>query len=48
MRYVNLLGYAAIPLAFLVHFRLGAGASWEPIATFFLAILGIEFFYLPA
>jgi Ca2+:H+ antiporter len=41
MRYLNLLGYLAIPLAYLVHFWLGKGASWEPKATFLLAALGV-------
>ena len=41
MRYLNLLGYVAIPIAFLVHFWLGKGKSWEPTATFALAALGV-------
>jgi Ca2+:H+ antiporter len=41
MRYLNILGYVAIPLAYAVHLWLGAGKSWEPIATFFLAALGV-------
>ena len=41
MKYLNYLGYAAIPLAFLVHFYLGKGAGWEPTATFCLAGLGV-------
>jgi Ca2+:H+ antiporter len=41
MRYLNLLGYIAIPLAYAVHLWLGAGKTWEPIATFFLAALGV-------
>src|SRR3954452_9521563 len=41
MRYVNYLGYAAIPIAFLVHYLIGAGKSWEPTATFVLASLGV-------
>src|SRR4051812_34920275 len=40
MHYLNLAGYLAIPLAFLVHW-LGHGKSWEPIATFVLAALGV-------
>src|SRR5215212_5321379 len=41
MRYVNYLGYAAIPIAFLVHYVLGHGKSWEPTVTFILASLGV-------
>ena len=41
MRYVNYIGYAAIPIAYLVHFFIGHGKSWEPIATFIFASLGI-------
>ena len=41
MRYLNLLGYVAIPFAFLVHFWLGKGKPWEPTATFVLAALGV-------
>jgi Ca2+:H+ antiporter len=41
MRYLNLLGYLAIPFAFLVHFWLGKGKPWEPTATFVLAALGV-------
>jgi Ca2+:H+ antiporter len=41
MRYLNLAGYVAIPLAYLVHFWLGQGAGWEPVATFVLASLGV-------
>jgi Ca2+:H+ antiporter len=46
MRYLNLAGYIAIPIAYLVHYWLGrdeAGnhASWEPIVTFILAALGV-------
>src|SRR5215217_2819483 len=41
MRYLNLAGYIAIPLAFLVHFWLGKDKPWEPIATFSLAALGV-------
>lgn len=40
MRYLNYAGYAAIPAAYLVHF-LGKGSSWEPMATFLLAALGV-------
>src|SRR4051794_6935339 len=41
MHYLNLAGYVAIPLAFLVHFWIGHGKSWEPTATFVLAALGV-------
>src|SRR5213596_3646639 len=41
MRYLNFLGYVAIPLAYLVHFWLGRGAAWEPKVTFILAALGV-------
>lgn len=40
MRYVNLVGYASIALAFLVHYLAG-GRSWEPVATFVLAGIGV-------
>jgi Ca2+:H+ antiporter len=40
MHKINLLGYIAIPVAFLVHF-LAKGKSWEPVATFSLAALGV-------
>ena len=46
MRYVDYLGYAFLPLAFLVHLWLGVGAdghhkSWEPTVTFLLAAVSI-------
>jgi Ca2+:H+ antiporter len=41
MRYLNWAGYVAIPLAYLVHYKLGLGQSWEPIVTFALAALGV-------
>ena len=41
MRYVNIAGYIAIPLAFLVHFWLAKGKSWEPTLTFVLAAAGV-------
>jgi Ca2+:H+ antiporter len=41
MRYVNYLGYAALPLAFLVHYLIGHGKSWEPTVTFLLAALAV-------
>src|SRR5205823_2832479 len=40
MRYLNILGYVAIPLAYLVH-SVGHGKSWEPVTTFLLAALGV-------
>jgi Ca2+:H+ antiporter len=41
MRYLNLAGYIAIPIAYLVHLWLGKGHPWEPSATFSLAALGV-------
>jgi len=41
MHKINILGYIAIPLAFVMHYWLGHGKSWEPIATFSLAALGV-------
>ena len=41
MRYLNILGYVAIPLAYLVHYWVGHGKSWEPVTTFVLAALGV-------
>src|SRR5438128_1534817 len=46
MRFINIAGYIAIPLAFVVHYLLGThedhpGKPWEPIATFILAALGV-------
>src|SRR5437763_1470785 len=42
MRYINYVGYACIPLAYLVHSPwLGRGKDWEPVATFILAALGV-------
>lgn len=40
MRYLNIAGYIAIPLAYVIHFAFG-GQRWEPIATFALAALGV-------
>src|SRR4051812_26788228 len=40
MRYLNILGYVAIPLAYLVHW-VGRGKSWEPVTTFLLAAIGV-------
>src|SRR5262245_52222385 len=41
MRYLNLAGYIAIPLAYAVHLWIGKDKSWEPIVTFILAALGV-------
>jgi Ca2+:H+ antiporter len=41
MRYANILGYIAIPLAFAVHYWLGKGKPWEPTLTFILAAAGV-------
>src|SRR4051812_42314376 len=41
MRYLNLAGYLAIPLAYAVHLWLGKGKAWEPGTTFALAALGV-------
>ncbi len=42
MYYLNLTGYLAIPIAYFVHFWFrDSGASWEPVATFVLAALGV-------
>jgi Ca2+:H+ antiporter len=41
MRYLNLAGYLAIPLAYAVHYWLARGQTWEPAATFSLAALGV-------
>src|SRR5436305_1887708 len=41
MRYVNYLGYAALPFAFLVHYWIGHAKSWEPTVTFLLAALAV-------
>lgn len=41
MRYLNLAGYVAIPLAYAVHYWIGAGKGWEPLTTFLLAALGV-------
>jgi Ca2+:H+ antiporter len=41
MRYLNLAGYIAIPIAYAVHFWIGKGQSWEPIVTFILAAMGV-------
>ena len=41
MRYLNLAGYIAIPIAYLVHLWIGKGHSWEPPTTFALAALGV-------
>ncbi|HEY7090707.1 MAG TPA: calcium/proton exchanger [Tepidisphaeraceae bacterium] len=41
MRYLNIAGYIAIPLAYLVHLWIGRGQAWEPTVTFILAALGV-------
>src|SRR4051812_26348537 len=41
MRYLNILGYVCIPLAFVVHYFVGKDKGWEPQATFILAALGV-------
>lgn len=41
MHKINILGYLAIPLAFVMHLWLGKGKEWEPIASFALAALGV-------
>jgi Ca2+:H+ antiporter len=41
MRYLNIVGYVCIPLAFLVHFLIGKGKGWEPQVTFILAALAV-------
>jgi Ca2+:H+ antiporter len=41
MKYLFVAGYAAIPLAFLSHFVIGHGQSWEPVVTFTLACVGV-------
>jgi Ca2+:H+ antiporter len=41
MRWLNFIGYLAIPAAMVVHYWLGKGASWAPTATFTLAGIGI-------
>src|SRR3954454_24184059 len=48
MRYLYWLGYACIPLPYLVHKWIAADPSsptghkpWEPVATFILAALGV-------
>jgi Ca2+:H+ antiporter len=38
---VNYVGYAALPLAFLVHFLIGHGKSWESTVTFILAAVAV-------
>src|SRR5947207_2940813 len=41
MRYLNFVGYLAIPFAYLVHYWIGRDAKWEPTVTFILAALGV-------
>src|SRR5689334_8570073 len=40
MKYLNIVGYVSIVLAFASHWW-GHGAAWEPKATFLLAALGV-------
>jgi Ca2+:H+ antiporter len=40
MKYLNIVGYLSIVLAFLSHW-LGHGTTWEPKLTFMLAALGV-------
>jgi Ca2+:H+ antiporter len=40
MKYLNIVGYVSIVLAFVAHWW-GHGAAWEPKATFILAALGV-------
>ena len=41
MKYLNIVGYLAIPMAFVVHLWIGHGKPWEPKVTFILAALGV-------
>jgi Ca2+:H+ antiporter len=41
MKYLNIAGYIAIPLAYVIHLWIGKGQSWEPVVTFILAALGV-------
>src|SRR5213083_1934716 len=41
MRFLNIVGYIAIPFAYLVHYWIGREAKWEPTVTFILAALGV-------
>src|SRR5213083_2398965 len=41
MRFLNIVGYIAIPFAYLVHYWIGREAKWEPTVTFALAALGV-------
>src|SRR5689334_6146887 len=41
MKYINLVGYVSIVGAFIVHYFLGHGQSWEPGVTFALAGPGV-------
>ena len=41
MRYLNFIGYLCIPLAYLSHYWIGHGETWEPTLTFILAALGV-------
>lgn len=41
MKYLNIVGYVCIPLAFLCHYVIGHGKGWEPQVTFILAAMGV-------
>src|SRR4051812_42326996 len=41
MRRLSYLGYLTIPSAYVVHYWLGHDKSWEPVATFALAGVGV-------
>src|SRR5215217_1891539 len=41
MKYVSIVGYLCIPLAFVSHYFLFHGKSFEPMVTFLLAGIGV-------
>src|SRR3954470_1224553 len=41
MRYINLIGYVCIPLAYATHYWLLKDHRAEPVVTFILAALGV-------
>src|SRR3954449_12124171 len=41
MRYINLIGYVCIPLAYATHYWFLKGQRAEPVVTFILAALGV-------
>jgi Ca2+:H+ antiporter len=41
MKYLNIVGYVCIPLAFVVHLWIGHDKAWEPKVTFALAALAV-------